>query len=323
MVKLSDLFEIRYGNNLELNKLNVRNKHVDGETVNFVSRTRKNNGVSAIVEIDEKITPIASGVISVALGSDSVMESFIQPSPFYSGRDVCYLIPKVDMDDNQKIFYCNCLRENKFRFNYGRQANKTLKDLEVPSLQEIPKWIYEVQINEYENIKAKEIDEEIQELNFTNWEKFKYSDLFYLERGKQISKTRAESYHGTVPFVTSSEFNNGVTCYTSLKPIYKGNMITIANNGSVGVAFYQESEFIANSDVTILKPINEKRFNKYVAFFIIILIELEKFRFNYGRKWTLDRMKNSIIKLPVDINKQPDYEFMEKYIKKISYSKYI
>jgi hypothetical protein len=34
----------------------------------------------------------------------------------------------------------------------------------------------------------------------------------------------------------------------------------------------------------------------------------------------LSRMKESIIRLPVDINGQPDWQFMENYIKQLSFS---
>ena len=48
---------------------------------------------------------------------------------------------------------------------------------------------------------------------------------------------------------------------------------------------------------------------------------MEKFRFNYGRKWNLDRMNISKIKLPVDKKGIPDFVFMENYMKSLPYSK--
>ena len=60
-----------------------------------------------------------------------------------------------------------------------------------------------------------------------------------------------------------------------------------------------------------------------VGLFICALIRLEKFRFNYGRKWHLDRMKSSIIRLPVTKTGDPDWKFMERYIKSLPYSSQI
>jgi predicted nucleotidyltransferase len=57
-----------------------------------------------------------------------------------------------------------------------------------------------------------------------------------------------------------------------------------------------------------------------VGLFISTLIKKEKYRFNYGRKWHVDRMRESTIKLPVKIDGTPDWEFMENYIKSLPYS---
>lgn len=135
MIKVSELFVVKYGVNLELNALQ---KRPDG--INFVSRTAKNNGVSAKVALLPGVEPIPAGTISVA-GGGSVMESFLQTEPYYSGRDLYYLIAKIPLTPQEKLYYCTCLRANKYRYNYGRQANRTLRDILIPSPQEIPNWV--------------------------------------------------------------------------------------------------------------------------------------------------------------------------------------
>lgn len=141
LIAIQELFDVRYGVNLELNKLTP-----DPFGINFVSRSAKNNGVSGKVKLIDGIQPIPAGVLSVA-GGGSVLETFVQTAPFYSGRDLYYLTPKINLTLQQKLYYCMCLRANRYRFNYGRQANRTLKDLQVPSVSEIPDWIEEVFTN--------------------------------------------------------------------------------------------------------------------------------------------------------------------------------
>lgn len=136
LVKVSSLFDVFYGVNLELNKMAL-----DPEGVNFVSRSARNNGVSARVRLVEGVSPIPAGVLTVA-GGGSVMETFVQPEPFYSGRDLYCLAAKDDLALPEKLFYCMCLRANKYRFNYGRQANRTLKDLMIPARDAIPEWVF-------------------------------------------------------------------------------------------------------------------------------------------------------------------------------------
>ncbi len=60
-----------------------------------------------------------------------------------------------------------------------------------------------------------------------------------------------------------------------------------------------------------------------IALFITTLIRQEKYRFNYGRKWHMDRMKESCIRLPVKTDGTPDWNFMEQYIKSLPYSSQI
>ncbi|HEY0460097.1 MAG TPA: restriction endonuclease subunit S [Pyrinomonadaceae bacterium] len=137
LVAVSDLFESYYGTNLELNSLEICDRKTE-ETVNFVSRTVRNNGVSALVKKIEDLEPLPAGLLTVA-GGGSVLETFVQPEPFYTGRDMYYLKPKRGMTLIEKLFYAFCIRANKYRYNYNRQANKTLKDLKIPS--ELPEWI--------------------------------------------------------------------------------------------------------------------------------------------------------------------------------------
>jgi hypothetical protein len=137
LVPISDLFEVIYGVNLELNKLTK-----DPNGINFVGRSAKNNGVTGRVQLMPDIKPIEAGVLTVA-GGGSVLETFVQFEPFYSGRDLYFLRPKFDLSLEQKLYYCMCIRANKYRFNYGRQANRTLKDIPIPEVDEIPDWVDE------------------------------------------------------------------------------------------------------------------------------------------------------------------------------------
>jgi hypothetical protein len=135
-VPLHALFDPIYGSNMELNKLTL-----DDDGVNFVSRTARNNGVSAKVRKVEGLDPIEGGVLTVA-GGGSVLATFLQMEPFYSGRDLYYLRPKQDFTVDELLFYCSCIRANMFRYSYGRQANRTLKDLPLPARSAIPAWVY-------------------------------------------------------------------------------------------------------------------------------------------------------------------------------------
>ena len=142
LVKANKLFDIFYGVNLDLNKL----EEVDPKernAIRYIGRSEKNNGITAFVLKDKKYTPNPSMTISVAAGG-SVMSCFLQEDEYYSGRDLFYLKPKIKMNRNVLLYYCLALNMHKFKFSYGRQANKSLENLLIPDISEIPKFVHEM-----------------------------------------------------------------------------------------------------------------------------------------------------------------------------------
>ena len=81
------------------------------------------------------------------------MESFLQKSPFYTAYHVMVLspLPHIEMDDAVKLYYCMCLRRNKYRYSYGRQANETLKNLQIPVMDEIPDYVRNFSESEFKS----------------------------------------------------------------------------------------------------------------------------------------------------------------------------
>lgn len=130
LVTLDSLFDLQYGVNMELYKFDEC-KSSDANAIPFVSRTEKNNGISAYVEKCIGYEPNPAHTLSVAVGG-SVLATFYQPKPYYSGFHVFVLTPKKEMGIIEMLYYAMVIRCNRYRYSYGRQANKTLKDILVP-----------------------------------------------------------------------------------------------------------------------------------------------------------------------------------------------
>ena len=150
-------------------------------------------------------------------------------------------------------------------------------------------------------------------LDISTWKSFKYKKLFDIKKGKRLIKEDFES--GSTPFIGAIDSNNGYRDFISNPPIHKGNTVTVNYNGSVGEAFYQPEPFWASDDVNVLYP--KFKMNKHTALFIITVIRKEKYRFNYGRKWEMERMRESTILLPAIDDDTVDVDFMERYIKSL------
>ena len=315
LVRLSELFNINYGNSLEL--INMEQcKSTDVNAVPFVSRTESNNGVSAFVEKELDIDVNPAHTLTVAV-SGSVLATFYQPLPYYTGFHVLVLSPRTKMDTMEMLVFAKYIRANSYQYNYGRQANKTLKDILVPKkisdklLEKLSFYyqelMFSITIDPQSKIKIP--------LNKKTWKTFSLGDIFDIKKGKRLVQSDFTS--GDTPFIGAIDSNNGYRDFIGEKPIHQGNTITINYNGSVGEAFYQPKPFWASDDVNVLYP--KFKFNKYIGLFIVTVIRQDKYRFNYGRKWELERMKESKIVLP-SIDNEIDVNFMEKYIKSLRYS---
>jgi len=305
-VKVKDLFELHQGNGFELMHVSSSKE----SEINFVSRTSQNNGVVAQVDTIENILPFPEGSITVALGG-SVLSSFVQLKPFYTAFHIMVLAPKTEMKLCEKLFYSMCINANAYRYNYGRQANKTLKNIELPDV--IPQWVYSTDIKP---ITTSIPNSPIQSLDVAKWGEYKLGDLFKISKGKRLTKD--DMTEGKTNFIGAINENNGVRQSIDIKPMFTSNCITVNYNGSVGEAFYQNKPFWASDDVNVLFA-DGWELNSYIAMFIITIIKADRYRFSYGRKWTLDKMRESIIKLPKS-DDNPDWSFMENYIKSLKYS---
>lgn len=130
LVPLNELFSVHYGVNMELYKFDAC-KSTHPSAIPFVSRSAQNNGVAAYVEKRIGYTPNPAHTLSVA-GGGSVLATFYQDKPYYSGRDLYYLVPKRGMSSAEMLFYSMVIKANQFRYSYGRQANKTFRSILIP-----------------------------------------------------------------------------------------------------------------------------------------------------------------------------------------------
>ncbi len=150
-MNITTLFDLFYGSKLDHNKM-TKCKYGDENAVNFVTRSSNNLGVIGTVKKIQDKEPFSKGHITVALGGTYLLSSFVQQKPFYTAQNIMVLIPKKDMTVREKIFYCLCISKNRFRYSaFGREANRTLKKLELPD--KIPDWVYSKEL--LQNVKEK------------------------------------------------------------------------------------------------------------------------------------------------------------------------
>lgn len=316
MVELQEIFEVKYGVNLELNKL----KHSQ-TGINFVSRTFKNNGVSAVVEQLENIKPIPAGTLTVA-GGGSVLETFLQPKPYYSGRDLYYLTAKTELSNIQKLFYCACIRANKYKYSYGRQANRTLKNLLVPALEELPSWINEVDLSHFDGAENSKIQKTIAPPEIS--ETCKLNDLFEIKNGIAATglNIKENRFSGCIAYVRPASTNARIIrgflerSVMDEKNIYpKGSLFVSTNGeGSHSYSYVSIEDFVPNSDVSVLIP--KKEMSIELKLYYAKCIAANRYLFSYGRKPKGKRLAGLLLPKPTP----SETKDIEEFMKSLNYS---
>ena len=310
-MKIKDLFIQHQGNGLELINLDISEQ----SDINFVSRSAQNNGVVAQVEKVKDIAPFEAGLITVALGG-SVMSSFVQTKPFYTAYHIMVLKPMKQMSLAEKLFYCMCIEKNAYRYSYGRQANKTLKDIDLPDT--IPSWVYTMPVS---SITTNNKTESALTFDTSKWMYFPISGkggIFKIEPCKCSNATQLLEDGNDINYIGAKKDDNGVMRRVKHKEelITKGNCIIFIcdGQGSVGYTNYIEDDFIGSTTLSVGR---NAKLNRYNALFLVAVLDRERYRYSFGRKYKTNLSKARVL-LP-SIDNTPDWDFMERYIKSLPY----
>lgn len=236
------------------------------------------------------------------------------------------------------LFLATVINFNKYKFAYGRMCNwERIKDerLLLPaktdekSAKIVPDWQFMSDFMvEIEQRKRKGSCSLVATLKTTNsrmnnhvftddWGEFKVSALFTVKKGKRL--TKEDQFGGDTPYVGAIDANNGVSNYIGQQAMHAGNTISLSYNGSVGEAFFQPEPFWATDDVNVFYPKPGTRLNQWTALFVCTILRQEKYRYSYGRKWVLESMKDTMIRLPKTQDGKPDWDEMERRIRALPY----
>ncbi|MGI6258856.1 MAG: restriction endonuclease subunit S [Anaerolineaceae bacterium] len=152
-------------------------------------------------------------------------------------------------------------------------------------------------------------------LNDVDWKEFKIKDLFDVTNSKAYHKESLESHSIGVPYVSRTSLNNGLIDIVSMNDEF---IINEANAISLGAEnadfFFQSVDYITGNK---MYRIANKHVNKNIGLFLVQVFRssLKGCDFGYGVGLTGTRFKNRTILLPVDDEGNPNWQFMEDYIK--------
>lgn len=173
-------------------------------------------------------------------------------------------------------------------------------------------------------------------LDVNKWKEFKFGNLIDKPyKAKAFKKDDLEPAMGNgLHYITRTGVNNGCELIVNSLDIpktcvEKGNAISIGD--TTATCFYQEEDFIAGDHIVVVRA---KWLNKWNGLFVVSILQKEQYKYSYGRAFLIDRIQETMIKLPIQHNPDgtpyidityvysedgyvPDWQFMEDYIKSL------
>lgn len=360
---LSDFFDIKTTKSVDKNKIEFQ----DNAPYDFIGRTFTDWGVQGTVDkLDFPPNPKDS--FSLVQVGETV--ALWREKEWYASQNLFLLQPKLAKIKDVFLYFQTVINKEMSLYDTAYNSYPTMKslsqtyislpvkdseeidwdymqeritELEQERITELEQYLIATGLNDYEltdedkNILATKLTDGVSK-NSTSGKgclketaKFKISDVFDLHKGKRL--TKAEHICGNTPFIGSTDSNNGITGYIGQEPIFSGNAITISYNGSVGQVFYQEKNFWASDDINVLYLKNHV-LNVSLYGYLSGALKKAGSKFSYSYKWNLERMKETLIVLPIQTDSQnnpiidskhtyhsdgyiPDWIYMGKYIRAI------
>ena len=348
--KIKDLF------NVTLSKGDCKANNLPIGDIQLITSGFTNNGVGAYVASgDGEAELYETNCITV----DMFGNTFYRNQPFYSvshGR-VNILLPNIPLTDNVGKFIALIIEQATLQsFSYARMCTSTLlpevviklpidksgnldyqfmeeyiNNLDI-SVRDIPDYYlydgfnkacwYMDNINQedFENRYSASLLNEELTIQDRNWKEFRLGDTNYFKIERGASEYIKNMGEGDIPYISTTGKNNGIAAFVDVSN-RDGNLISLAYDGTVGSCFYQEKPFFASEKIVTIDLV-QCSMNRYIASFLIPILKLESGMYEYGgRKWTVEQqLVNTYIQLPIDDNGEPDYKFMEEYIKSKAFS---
>lgn len=332
--RIDELFEIRPGKRLE-----TRNK--EPGDMPFIGASESNNGVTGFIS---NINPsLDSNTLGVNYNGAPCV-AFYHPYQCLFSDDVKHL-HIIGREDNQHVmlFLAAVFAKQRVKFNYGYKCNEQRmrkQSIMLPvNTEGLPDWDFmehfgrereEAAVRLYRLHPEPHLEDGSSKLNLSdrNWASFQ---AFGKEGLFKIKATRSgidgirivQGDNPTVPYVTRSDMNNGVSMFVSTD----NDMGLLDESGTISVgldtqtAFYQPAQYLTGQNIHV---VSGEHLTEGVAHFIVTLLRIQlRSKFNWGGNGaTLGRMKRLKLMLPVDENGDPDWDFMEQYARHIMANKY-
>lgn len=325
--KINDIFVQERGKEASPSKV------LDGD-VPMIAEIDRNNGFTKYA----KPTQIFKGN-AITISVNFAKNVFYQPVDFCASVNILILRNNY-LNEKNAQYICSVLKKNNEKYDYQNKISKDrLNDTVIllPSSDGInPDYNYMAsRISELEQERISELDKYLKATGLNDYKlskddllivkqkiflkEFQLYDIFDITSTKSLDAGKLTFVDKGINFVGRTFENNGIQgeivkqCFEP----NESNTITATVIGNYKYAKLQLEEYYCSQNINKLIPRN-KSLSKNVLLYLTTFVQ------KFVSKWDgqqggykLEDIKNHIISLPTLDGINPDYQYMEKYIKVI------
>lgn len=240
-------------------------------------------------------------------GAGSHTYSYVSIEEFVPNSDVAVLVPKIDLNLEEKLVIATIITENRFKFSYGRKPKgDRLLSIEIPSLNKIKEYAKQLKKLEINNTlyDIGNIKNIINNINYSQL--LRLDSIFDIKNGLSSSNVVIQDEKISVnhiPYIRPSKRQSksyaGYIDKTTVNKdkIYPKNTLYVSTDGagSHTYSYVSIEEFIPNSNVSVLIP--KKDMSLEIKLLYAAHITANRFKFSYGRKPKGERLAE--LRLPI------------------------
>lgn len=297
-----------------------KNDLEDGN-INYITRSAIDNGFSGICGNEDH----KNKGNCITIGAEGFV-AFWQSDDFVAGNKV-YALRHHNMNEINGLFVCSALNalSNRYSFADARVLDKIkVEIIKLPATSEgQPDWDY---MESYMKAVMEESEKSLENLrkaddvkhliDVSEWGEFSCRNLFECKNTGNILARDVENGSGTTPFVTASGYNNGVVGYidASKYDIIKGHCILVG--GKTFTITYQKDDFVSNDSHNFTIRVKDYNISDLCYLYLVSAIYTY-----FGQKYswndavTKDKLMADNIPLPIDTNGEPNWQYMEDYMR--------
>ena len=347
--KVGDLFELTGVKQAKSQKLIPTTD--DG--IPYVVQSQINNMVSRRVDkqyLLDNDEPVCEGNV-IVLGVTLPAVSY-QPTEF--GASQVITAYNKHLNEGVGLFLAVMLNQQMGRFSYTNKPGLSkYKELMLklpiqPTLDPdktyhpngyIPDWNYmenfmeqinqqaQARLDEYKDGKVDKV--EYTPVDTESWQEFKVGDLFKkvdlkrkkvdFQKNSDLSKTKTDEFN--LPLVNAKHGNNGIMYYGREEDWEYAEMtIDIVSDGAVsaGNVYPQPNKTGILYNAYLIKPLKKDVTENHLSFLATVIEKYAKQKYSYANKCVWNKLALDKIPLPVDQTGQPDWNYMESFMKQIN-----